>query len=749
MALTRRTAPLVLLAAVAAGLLAGAWMRQGRSPPAAPRGDETEAVARRRADQARAAVRAAAVDLAGTWALVRDDPAIAAATGMAPDLEQGAALGRWRAARERWRRLVKTRRLGETLWALAVETPSAATLSHASRLALVERLLTHTSHEDPPPLYPTPEDAPGLDRYLRLATAVRWEPSMDYRTVHGTRARAEHSQRQLSLGGRRWAVLRGVDEFFTPDGPGKGVNTHFWLENLAGDRFLDPAHDVPEVLLGVYTKRQRARLQAAVRQLDLVVPAVEGDLYLALSLHRLFHTGHLELQLVGEDETLWLVHSRPGEDEAEPGPPPEVAGGVILAVRAGALPKGLRRLRIRAVGLQPIGKASSTISLGVVRVLVGGPPPAVFEGMVWGHARFPEAQLDALRTRHLAERVAPLAGRVEADPQDAAAWLSLGQVYLEFERWTKAAQAFERAVELDGDSPAGRNLRGEARWALGDREGALEDWWASVDLDPAGRGVALLERYAPEQLKDLALVRTTDEFDQLARFFRDPLGPRPAAMEAPRGFRVLPRVVARALDSGSPAAAQYAMRMASDEVLRTRWGRLAGLALESGDEPLGDALIDRARGLQRAGADLSRLRPAVPFLRARVEGGEGRRSWIARGLLEALQVRDLPPVPAGQLDDLMEEVGYGGAPREAARSALRGLGEGARGYLLSRLTSTRTMVQALALEALPAFGRAEDLEALVEVEERLCAPRLRRVWKRTAEALVGRKLPDDSSLWGL
>jgi tetratricopeptide (TPR) repeat protein len=70
-------------------------------------------------------------------------------------------------------------------------------------------------------------------------------------------------------------------------------------------------------------------------------------------------------------------------------------------------------------------------------------------------------------------------------PDAAAAHINRGEIYVRQERWSDAAAAFSRSLELGPANPAQAYFgRGVAREGAGDIEGAYADYFAAARLAP-------------------------------------------------------------------------------------------------------------------------------------------------------------------------------------------------------------------------------------------------------------------------
>ena len=100
--------------------------------------------------------------------------------------------------------------------------------------------------------------------------------------------------------------------------------------------------------------------------------------------------------------------------------------------------------------------------------------------------------------------------RLQADPNDAWAYLARGRVAFEAREWDRAIADLDEAVRLAPDEPRGRHLRGRARAETKALDAAIADYTEAIRLDPKlavafrDRGIAWdTKRYFDRALADL------------------------------------------------------------------------------------------------------------------------------------------------------------------------------------------------------------------------------------------------------
>lgn len=465
---------------------------------------------------------AAAQGLRRLQASLDADPVVRAALDPADGVDPEARRDAWQAGRRRFLELVAAAHLRELTFRLARRPATPEVVSDASGILLLERLLARTALGEVP-LYPEGED-PLLRRILDGAVALRWEPAADGRQDAPPPGAGEHPaydrawtpyREALARGERSWVALRGIEDLRVLEGPAQGTNPRLRIQTLGGAAFEDPAEAVGAGLLGgMYRPRDRERLRLAPHELDLALRPVSGDLFLLLVAWDLTRTCHLELRLRGREQTLRILISRPGLDEAVPGPPDDLPAGYLVRIRGTALPRGVRRLHLRAVGLQGVGRPEATVLLGEVLQQVAGPVPEAFADHAWAAPPPDDAELHRRRQAALADTLA----RLRAGPEGGRgpdSLIAAAQALRAAGDGELASQLLRRADQLRGSHPATLNLLGEVAWELGDHPGALASWRRSLQVDPAGRAAALLTAHAPTPPSHHR-VRSAEEFLELA-----------------------------------------------------------------------------------------------------------------------------------------------------------------------------------------------------------------------------------------
>lgn len=727
----------------ALALLASGCGGPGAEPPPAPPATHAPAAAAPSASEVRLA--RARARLAALRRVSEEDPEVQAALDVTGSVEVSRPTALWQAGRAAFSRHLREADARVLAWSLSQALQPTEVLADASRLLLVERLLSRSNHRQPPPLVDEAH-RPGFERILRHAIHQAWLPDMHGRAGESRAEHRDRYSRALTAGGRRWETLRSLESFTLAEGPGRGPNPRLVAQSLGGTFHVDPARSVPGFVSdGIYTADHQARFDAAARHLELTPKPHPGDLVLAFWLGAFDATRHLVLDLVGAQQTLPVVVSLPSELEAGPGAPPGQVSGYLLRVRRAAVPEGLRRVRVRLVGLQPIGRPEATSQLGEVLQLLAGDVPPEVPAPRWGEAPTPEAE--ALRRRHLVARIEPLEQALRTQPRDPQAWVALGKALLEADQPGRAEGPLRRALSLQPTHGAARRMLGEAYWRQGEHEAAVRHWWQGYTLDRRGSCKAALVEHAPGELAAEHQVTTAAEFLQLAKAWRDlrrakevevalrrfntrkgtsiRLGPEnSAALVADMARR---GVLAR--PGGPPSGEGELYSDRQGRVRSTRWGRRGDLAA---DAPAGlrarrgfwaapDVIVEAIRQRPEAAElGLTRLEDrdlAAAWARLAQPLEGSRDPWVidatlaaAQRGLEAGQEAALRPL-AGALRAWLEaaEVGH----RLRARALLSSLGGGPLPPLLPddlapllRASHYREVPRSAAVQAARGLGEA-------------------------------------------
>ncbi|MFH1502703.1 MAG: tetratricopeptide repeat protein [Candidatus Eisenbacteria bacterium] len=104
---------------------------------------------------------------------------------------------------------------------------------------------------------------------------------------------------------------------------------------------------------------------------------------------------------------------------------------------------------------------------------------------------------------------------LEEDPEDLAAYLSIGSAYLRLERLSEAARAFRKAIDLDAANPSAHLGLGQTYQLYEDYDAAFEELTRALELDPLSAEVvysfsAFYQAIGDVEQEMQSLVRTTE-----------------------------------------------------------------------------------------------------------------------------------------------------------------------------------------------------------------------------------------------
>jgi cytochrome c-type biogenesis protein CcmH/NrfG len=84
----------------------------------------------------------------------------------------------------------------------------------------------------------------------------------------------------------------------------------------------------------------------------------------------------------------------------------------------------------------------------------------------------------------LMEKIEDLKEMVKKDPEDLDAWMKLGNIYFEHNRYREAIEAYSQYLSLKPVDPDIRTNMGIMLSRLGDYDGAIEEFRKAVESDP-------------------------------------------------------------------------------------------------------------------------------------------------------------------------------------------------------------------------------------------------------------------------
>jgi len=241
------------------------------------------------------------------------------------------------------------------------------------------------------------------------------------------------------------------------------------------------------------------------------------------------------------------------------------------ATKARQVPPGARRRaaipapasqRSRFPQILAVLAGIAVLAVGAVAIYQFGATPAVTGAQ---STPAPTSALDQAR-------VAALMSRIQADPNDTAALLELGDAFLAADDFATAATWLEKLVTLEPDNIDGRLLLGVARYRLGEEDAAKALWLAVLEAEPDNveahydLGYLYLNQVPPDYdglRREWGEVVRLDPDSDLAAFAKQHLDALPAASAGPSadasaGTSPAPSPDASAGPSAAPTAAPSA-----------------------------------------------------------------------------------------------------------------------------------------------------------------------------------------------
>ncbi len=187
---------------------------------------------------------------------------------------------------------------------------------------------------------------------------------------------------------------------------------------------------------------------------------------------------------------------------------------------------------------------------------------------------------------------------LEDDPEDVAAYLSVGSTYLRLDRLSEAARSFRRAIDLEPGNPGAHLGLGQTYQLYGDYDSAFEELTKALELDPENADVVYSLAVFYKDVGDVG-----QEMNALERLTElDPV--RGVAWSRLADLYVANEMFDRAIDTLTRALAEGA----AVEQARTRLAQVHYLAgdLDSTERELRAAIEENPR-LASPRAVLSRL----------------------------------------------------------------------------------------------------------------------------------------------
>jgi hypothetical protein len=321
---------------------------------------------------------------------VHQMPEIAACLDLTQDHRPEVAKNSWRDARAAFRGRFQDPDVTLDMAALDPKYAGPKDVTSISRLCLLERLLGRTAWPDEPPLY-SDMRPPGITSLKEELYEARTVPAIE--APPGSRMGWRDAYRpRLDVGGRTWHTLRSLEGLKTPWRDKWKYDMNIRFQTPRGARFGNPVKETPSIIVGsIRTTYDPEWAERAKHNIELSLHPTEGsDLVLIVTGDGWTTNDHLVVKVLGRDEDLLLMSTFPFvERNLEEGGQPYQA--VAFRVPASRVPEGVRKMVVKAVGLQAIGRPELLAHVSEVYQLASGPVPEVFTG---GQAAgvFPEEQ---------------------------------------------------------------------------------------------------------------------------------------------------------------------------------------------------------------------------------------------------------------------------------------------------------------------------------------------------------------------
>ena len=288
----------------------------------------------------------------------------------------------WHAARAVYRRQLREVELHRRLREDAGRPPGEGELEVLGRLVQRQWLLTHPDRGQEP-LFPD-RGPPGLAARLAALVQAVPEPLLTGRPGAAPGRNFRELQHQVEIGGRRWENLRPLARVVahTVEQGRARIRIRDRIRPLHpnGDPWVDPMGGAEGVLADSLSSYSRTEDEFAVTMVPLEPHPFLGDLVLSLVAYDWHPAVLMQVALVGRERSLRLPVEVPPPlvPDREQGALP--FQGVTLRVPRARVPRGLRRVEVRAVGFHDLCAPRPTLSLGEVYQLIDGPLPASLGG---------------------------------------------------------------------------------------------------------------------------------------------------------------------------------------------------------------------------------------------------------------------------------------------------------------------------------------------------------------------------------
>lgn len=342
------------------------------TPPPAPAGDA-----------AHAALRALLV-------AVEEDPQVAPVLAFEGDTGSTQMNQQWEDAWSVYQGVLLRHEAARTLRDLDRVGLGRRDLGRLSRLALIQWLLSESRvSSGVSGRLPWAGPDPGVEALHARWVALCPEPSLSGEIEAASPEFRRGYMATLNRYGGRWVPLRdyGMPSMKHPAAGGARDSPRLHKHSFVGNPYAMPypsEHVLVVTVSDTYAARRVAEPTEAV--LALEEPLAAGrDLVLAMVTYGWDPSTFMVLDMLGATSeqrlTVYLrVPPTPPRETTDMLTGPSVRAGFMVRVDGRGLPAGLRRVVVRAVGLQPIGQPGHLVSVEQVLLLADGSPPPCFRG---------------------------------------------------------------------------------------------------------------------------------------------------------------------------------------------------------------------------------------------------------------------------------------------------------------------------------------------------------------------------------
>ncbi len=319
--------------------------------------------------------------------LIEEDPAIRAALGLQGQIATPQQVKIFKRGRAAFVELISESGIPEQLETIAPQTVDRASYTHLTRISLVERLLEHTRldsmHGKLPSLYQGRE-RPQFQRVLNggvtWVTLPEYESQLPWKDWEATRPYLNTLYRE----GRDWQPLRRFEDMkvmrdgkpvLHVDSTQPVAEWNVSVQNYFGVLFEHGFTDVNS-LVQLYG-RVPWRIDDYEDPIEVLVELSNPpskDLILAIGGSELAKERHLLFQFDGSQDRLEVVLSVPPPKQVQRAEISVRVGG-YLRIQSRLLPSGLKRMKIKPIGIQPVTQVTGTVIIEEIYQFRSGPLP--------------------------------------------------------------------------------------------------------------------------------------------------------------------------------------------------------------------------------------------------------------------------------------------------------------------------------------------------------------------------------------